>query len=74
VRTSQSNRGYAGGLPGDDFWQQHVYVGYRFPKRQAEIRLGLLNLTDQDYQLNPLNLYAELPRERTLAVSFKLNF
>ncbi|MBI2924743.1 MAG: FecR domain-containing protein [Verrucomicrobia bacterium] len=72
--TAQSNRGYAGGLPGDDFWQQHVYVGYRFPKRQAEIRLGLLNLTDQDYKLNPLNLYAELPRERTLAVSFKLNF
>jgi hypothetical protein len=49
-------------------------MGYRFPRRQAEIKLALLNLTDRDYQLNPLNLYAELPRERTLAVSLKFNF
>jgi hypothetical protein len=34
----------------------------------------LLNLTDRDYHLNPLNLYSELPRERTLAASFKFNF
>jgi hypothetical protein len=70
---SQSNRGYLA-MPGDDFWQFNFFVGYRYPRRRAEIQLALLNATGQDYQLNPLNLYAELPRERTLAVSFKFNF
>jgi hypothetical protein len=36
--------------------------------------LGLLNITDQNYNLNPLNLYNELPRSRTLALSLRLNF
>jgi tetratricopeptide (TPR) repeat protein len=70
---SQSNRGYLA-RPGDDFWQFNFFVGYRYPRRRAEIQLALLNATGQDYQLNPLNLYAELPRERTLAVSLKFNF
>jgi hypothetical protein len=34
----------------------------------------LLNLTDQDYKLNPLNLYDDLPRSRTLAVRLQLSF
>ncbi|MEK7675093.1 MAG: FecR domain-containing protein [Verrucomicrobiota bacterium] len=72
--TAQSNQGYNPGLPGDSFWQHHFFVGYRFPRRLAEIRLGLLNLTGRDYLLNPLNLHAELPRERTLTASLKLNF
>jgi len=36
--------------------------------------LGLLNLTDRDYHLNPLTLYQELPRHRTLAVQLQINF
>ena len=72
--SGQSNQGYTPDRPGDDFWQHHVYVGYRTPQRRAEFRLGLLNLTDRDYRLNPLNLYAELPRERTVTLSMKLNF
>ena len=71
---AQSNRGYAPDIPGDDFWQLNLFAGYRFPNRIAEIRVGLLNITDQDYRLNPLNLYYELPRERTLAASLKFNF
>ncbi len=71
---TQSNSGYTTALPGDDFWQVNLYAGYRFRNRIAEVRLGLLNVTDQDYRLNPLNLYRELPRERTLAASLKLNF
>jgi Tfp pilus assembly protein PilF len=71
---SQSNRGDPPALPGDDFWQFNLYAGYRFPRRKAELRLGLLNLTGQDYRLNPLNLTAELPRERTLAVNFRFHF
>jgi len=71
---SQDNSGYSPPLAGDEFWQLNAYFGYRFFRRRAEVRLGVLNITDQDYQLNPLNLYSELPRERTLAVRLQLNF
>jgi hypothetical protein len=72
--TAQSNHRYLPDIPGDSFWQHSVFVGYRFHRRLAEIRLGVLNLTDRDYQLNPLTIYSELPRERTFTASLKLNF
>ena len=68
----QSN--YGSGLPGAAFWQHDVFVGYRLPHRTAEFRLGVLNLSDRDYRLNPLNLQNELPRARTFVASVKLNF
>lgn len=71
---SQHNIGYAGTEPGDAFWQFNALAGYRFPRRCAEISLAVLNITDRNYRLNPLNLYNELPRSRTLMVEFKLNF
>jgi hypothetical protein len=71
---AQSNDGYVPARPGDDFWQLNVFAGYRFYHRRAEVRAGLLNITDEDYRLNPLNLTAYLPRERTLMVSMKFNF
>jgi len=74
VWSCQNNVGYSGTEPGDDFWQFNLQAGYRFWERRGEVRLGLLNLTDQDYKLNPLTLYNELPRERTVTVSFKLYF
>jgi len=74
VWSEQSNRGYSPGLPGDDFWQFNVYAGYRFFQRRAEIRLGVVNLTDRDYRLNPLTLYNELPRERMFTAALKFNF
>lgn len=74
IWNNQSNRGYSPDEPGDDFWIHNVFVGYRFPRRVAEIRLGLLNLFDQNYQLNPLTLYSELPRERTFTAMFRFNF
>ncbi len=70
----QNNIGYQGAEPGDDFWQLNALCGYRFPRRRAEITLALLNITGQNYKLNPLNIYNELPRERTLAVQFNVNF
>ena len=70
----QRSDGYASGLPSDYFWQFNLFAGYRFAQRRAELRLGLLNLTDQDYRLNPLNLTADLPRERTFSASFRFNF
>lgn len=71
---SQSNRGFTPAQPGDDFWQANLVAGYRLPRRQAELSVGLLNLTGQDYQLNPLTLHSDLLRERTLAISFKCRF
>ena len=74
VWSHQSNDGYTPGLPDEDFWQFNFFVGYRFLRRQAELRVGVLNITDQDYRLNPLTLYSELPRERTLVASLRLYF
>ena len=74
IWSSQSNHGYSPALPGDELWQFNIEAGYRFVRRRAEVRLGLLNITGEDYRLNPLNLTPELPRGRTLAVSVLLNF
>ena len=74
VWSQQSNRDYSPDIPGDDFWQFHIIAGYRFWQRRAEARVGVLNLTDTDYRLNPLTLYNELPRERTFTASFKIYF
>jgi Tfp pilus assembly protein PilF/outer membrane receptor protein involved in Fe transport len=71
---AQSNSGYAPDEPGDEFWQFNAFAGYRFRQRKAELAIGLLNMSDQDYRLNPLNIYNELPRRRTLTVRFQLNF
>jgi len=70
----QHNSGYTSGEPGDYFWQLNAYAGYRFLHRRGQVTVGLLNITDQNYSLNPLNLYNELPRSRTLLVSLQLNF
>jgi hypothetical protein len=59
-------------MPGDDFVQENIYVGYRFLHRHAEIMFGILNLSGLDYHLNPLNTYMELPRERSYIA--RLNF
>ena len=40
----------------------------------SEVQIGVLNLTDQDYRLNPLNTYLELPRERTFFASLFFRF
>ena len=75
VWSRQENSGYANpARPGDPFWQHNVWVGYRFPRRRAELRVGVLNLADTDYRLNPLNYYQVLPRGRTVVVSLRLNF
>jgi hypothetical protein len=60
--------------PCGDFWQFNAFAGYRFLQRRAEVTLGLLNIAGQNYNLNPLNLYNELPRSRTLVVRLQLSF
>jgi len=74
IWTRQSNQGYTPALPGSDFWQANLFAGYRFPRRRAQVQLGLLNLADQDYHLNPLNLVSDLPRRRTFTASFRFAF
>ncbi len=69
-----NNVGYFPDEPGDDVFQLNAYVGYRLRRNFGDITLGFLNLTDQDYKLNPLNYYNELPRSRTLLVRLRLNF
>ncbi len=73
--TGQENdEDFAATEPGDDFWQLNAFVGYRFWRRHAEVAVGVLNITDEDYKLEPLNFYNELPRERTFVARFKFKF
>ncbi|MEI9962529.1 MAG: TonB-dependent receptor [Limisphaerales bacterium] len=65
---------YSANLPDDYFWQFNAFVGWRFLQRKAEITVGLLNIGNQTYNLNPLNLHPELPQYRTLAMRLRLNF
>ena len=70
----QNNLGFSPTEPGDDFCQFNVYAGYRFWHRRAEFTLGLLNVGDQNYRLEPLNLYDEMARSRTLLARLRFNF
>ena len=74
IWSQQSNVGYTPARPGDEFWQFNIFAGWRFWQRRAEAQVGLLNLGDRDYRLNPLNLYNELPRERTFVARCKIYF
>jgi len=70
----QHNSGFSPAEPGDDFWQFNAYAGCRFWHRRAEFTVGLLNLTGQNYALEPLNLYDEMARSRTFLTRLKISF
>jgi hypothetical protein len=70
----QANHAGLAALPDADFWQHNFFLGYVFPHRRAELRLGLLNLTDENYRLSPLNAQSELARGRTFTASLRLNY
>jgi len=70
----QGNYGFGGTEPGDDFWQCNAFAGYRFWQRRAELSVGLLNVFDQNYKLEPLNLYNEMARDRTFMARLKISF
>jgi hypothetical protein len=61
-------------LPDDNFAQVNLWAGYRFRRGLGDVSVGVLNVNDTDYQLNPLNVYAELPRERVVAARIRLRF
>lgn len=58
----------------EDFWQINLLAGFRFPRRRAEVELGLLNIANQGYELNPLTAFDELPHRRTFVARLRLNF
>jgi hypothetical protein len=70
----QDNADFAAAEPGDAFWQLNAYGGYRFWHRKVEVSVGVLNLTDQNYQLEPLNLYNETARSRTFLARLLISF
>ena len=61
-------------VPGDQFWQANVFVGYRSPRRHVEATVGILNITGQDFRLHPINLYPDLSRGQTFAAKLQINF
>ena len=61
-------------LPEDKFWEVNVIAGYRFPKQKAEVAVGVLNIFDTDYRLDPINSHAEQPRSRTFYARLLINF
>ncbi|MGN6552157.1 MAG: TonB-dependent receptor domain-containing protein [Verrucomicrobiota bacterium] len=69
----QTNTGTLPG-PSDDFWQVNAVGGYNFFHRRARLEMGVLNITDQDYSLNPLTIQNELPRERTFVTRLLIAF
>ncbi len=74
IWTRQENAGYETSRADENFWQWDWLAGYRFPRRRAEIVVGVLNLTGQDYHLSPLNLHQETPRDRTFTAQFRFQF
>jgi tetratricopeptide (TPR) repeat protein len=63
-------------VPGHDesLFQVNLFAGWRFPRQRGEFSVGVLNLTDVNYQLDPLNPVSEIPRERIFVARFKVNF
>jgi len=61
-------------LPNDEFCQFNAWLGYRFRRALGDVRVGVLNIGDTNYKLNPLNAYTELPRERVFTAQLRLRF
>jgi outer membrane receptor protein involved in Fe transport len=70
----QRDAGFTPAETGDNFVQLNVFAGYRFPKRHVEAQVGILNLTDVNYQLDPLTYYIDPARRRTFEASLKFSF
>lgn len=65
---AQSNSGYGGAMPGDSFFLENLFAGWRFAHRHAQITAGILNLFDSEYHLNPLTIHEEWPHQRTFTL------
>jgi tetratricopeptide (TPR) repeat protein len=70
----QHNVADSAGLEDDSFYQVNLWTGWRFPRQRVEFSVGVLNLNDTDYRLNPITPYSELPRERVFATRLLFSF
>ena len=61
-------------LPADTFWQANFVAGFRFPRQKAEVAVGVLNIFDRDYRLDPINQHVDPPRSRTFYARLLINF
>jgi tetratricopeptide (TPR) repeat protein len=58
----------------DELVQFNGFVGWEFPRRRAEVTVGVLNATGADYRFSPLTVLPELPREALFYTRLRLNF
>jgi outer membrane receptor protein involved in Fe transport len=64
----------------DNFWVIDASLGYRFPKRYGQIKIGVSNLLDQDFRYQSAGIDTQLPQrstyqpERTVYMSFNMSF
>jgi len=61
-------------VPGETFQQLNLSAGYRFPRQRGDVTVGVLNATGEDYRLNPVTPYAELPREAAFYTRLRFRF
>jgi hypothetical protein len=61
-------------FPSDSFPQLNLLVGYRLKNQRAELAVGVLNVTGQDYHLNSINLYEELPHRAVFYARLRFRF
>ena len=73
-------RSFSGGsfatrdLPSDDFPIWNVSLGWRFPRQRGDVTVGVLNVTDENYRLSPVNFYNEMPHERVFFGRVRFRF
>ena len=65
---------YTAPRPNDSTTRLDLVAGYRFLRRHAELSVGCLNVLGEDYRLNSLTPYADLPRERVWSFRLKFQF
>ena len=61
-------------VPDETVPELGLQVGYRFPRRRGDITVGGMNLLGEDYHLNPVTPYTELPRERVFFAQLRFRF
>jgi outer membrane receptor protein involved in Fe transport len=67
-------QGAVANVDDESFPQLGIQAGYRLPNQRGDITLGVLNLTGEDYRLNPVTPYNELPRERVFMARLRVKF
>jgi tetratricopeptide (TPR) repeat protein len=70
---SQENAGYTPNRPGDSWTQLDFSVGKRFFDNRGSLECGVLNLTGDDYQFNPLITLPDFPRERLFFIEIRVD-